>query len=79
MTLTIKGRTNETKVKITSTTKITKDGQPAEFSDAAEGLRADVRGKKGEDGVWTATTLRIMTKAPTPRTPPAAGTAPKPQ
>jgi hypothetical protein len=67
MILTLKVRTIETKVKITSTTKITKDREPATFSDAVVGLRVRGSGKKGDDGVWTATTLNILTKPPTPR------------
>jgi hypothetical protein len=76
MMLTLKVRTNETKVKVTSTTKITKDRQPATFADAVAGLRVMGSGKKGQDGVWTATTMNIMTKPRTPRPPPAAGTTP---
>ena len=64
LTLKATNRTPETKVK--------KDGQPAEFSDAAEGLRVSGSGKKGEDGVWTATTLNILTKAAAPKHPAAA-------
>jgi hypothetical protein len=75
MVLTLKGRNAETKVKITSTTKITKDRQPATFSDAVEGLRVNGSGKKGDDGVWTATTLSIMS-TPAPKPPPAAGANP---
>jgi hypothetical protein len=75
MILTLKLRNNETKVKVTSNTKITKDRQPATFSDAVEGLRVSGSGKKGDDGVWTATTLNISTP-PTPKSPPAAGGAP---
>jgi hypothetical protein len=70
MLLTLKGRTNETKVKITSTTKITKDRQPATFADAVEGLRVIGTGKKGDDNVWTATSVNISTVPP--RKPPAA-------
>jgi hypothetical protein len=76
MTLTLKARAGETKVKITSATKIRKDGQPAQFSDAAEGMRVSGSGKKGDDGIWTANTLNILTKpapkAPAAATPPAA-------
>jgi hypothetical protein len=75
MILTLKVRNNEVKVKITSTTKITKDRQPATFSDAVEGLRVSGSGKKGDDGVWTANTLSIIS-TPAPRPPPAAGAAP---
>jgi hypothetical protein len=73
MVLTLKGRNTETKVKITSTTKITKDRQPATFSDAAAGLRVMGSGKKGDDGVWTANTLNITTP-PAPKPPPTPGT-----
>jgi hypothetical protein len=73
MVLTLKVRNNETKVKITSTTKITKDRQPATFADAVAGLRVQGSGKKGDDGVWTATTLNINTATP-PKPPSAAGT-----
>ncbi len=79
MTLTLKGGrggTVETKVKVTSNTKIKKDGQAGTFSDAVEGVRVAGAGKKAEDGVWTATTLNISTKAPAPKAAPAA---PKPQ
>jgi hypothetical protein len=75
MVLTLKGRNNETKVKITSTTKITKDRQPATFADAVAGLRAIGSGKKGEDGVWTATTLNISAPAPKPVPAPGASTS----
>jgi hypothetical protein len=79
MTLTLKGRgpnAADTTVKVTSDTKITKDRQPAVFADLKEGLRASGTGKKGDDGVWTATTLRIssgMRRPPgnPPGTPPA--------
>jgi hypothetical protein len=74
MILSLKGRAGspDNKVKITHDTKIKKDDQPAEFSDAVEGVRVAGSGKKGEDGVWTASTLNINTKAPAPRTPPPA-------
>ncbi len=72
MTLTLKGRNGETKVKVTSATKIKKDGQPGQFSDAVEGVRVAGSGKKGDDGVWTANTLNIMTKAAAPKAPSAA-------
>ena len=68
----LRGQTNETIVKVTSSTKIFKDGQPGEFSDAVEGVRVSGSGKKAVDGSWTANTLRIMTKPPTRKTPPAA-------
>jgi hypothetical protein len=76
MILTLKARTNETKVKITSTTKITKDRQPATFADAVVGLRVMGSGKKGDDDVWTATTMNIMTKPRTPAPAPAGGATP---
>ena len=77
MTLILKNRTGvETKVKIASTTKITKDGQPGVFADAVEGVNVAGSGKKGEDGVWTANTLRITTRPPAPRPPPSATNAP---
>lgn len=78
MTLTLKAtaRTPETKVKVTSTTKITKDGQPGQFSDAVEGVRVSGAGKKDDDGVWTATTLNIRTKVPMPMPRPAPATPP---
>jgi hypothetical protein len=75
MTLTLKGRTAETTVKVSSETKITKDGEPAVFADAKEGMRVTGSGKKQDDGSWIASTLRISTKVPrppTPATPPAA-------
>ena len=74
MTLTLKGRTEalETKVKVTHDTKIFKDREPGTFTDALVGLRVSGAGKKGDDGVWEATTLRIRT-TPTPRPPPPAG------
>jgi hypothetical protein len=73
MVLTLKVKTNETKVKLTSTTKIKKDGQPATFADVAVGQRVRGAGKKGEDLNWTATTVDIVTKprTPKPTTPPA--------
>ncbi len=74
MTLTLKGRTEaqQTKVKVTAATKIFKDRDPGTFTDALVGLRVSGSGKKGEDGVWVATVLRIRTTQPTP-TPPAGG------
>jgi hypothetical protein len=75
MVLTLKVSNRESKVKVTSATKITKDRQPATFADAVVGLRVMGSGKKGDDGVWTATTMNIMTKPRTPvpnqATPPA--------
>jgi len=71
MILTLKVANREAKVKVTSTTRITKNRQPATFSDAVVGLRVMGSGKKGDDGVVTATTMNIMTKAPTPTPPPA--------
>ena len=74
MTLTLKGRTGDVTVKVTSDTKITKDREPAVFSDAKEGLRATGNGKKQDDGSWVATTLRINTKVRrAPATPPPTG------
>jgi hypothetical protein len=75
MILTLKVRTNEVKVKISATTKIMKDRLPATFADAAVGQRVRGSGKKGEDMVWTARTLDIVTKprARKPASPP--GTA----
>jgi hypothetical protein len=72
MTLTLKGRNADTQVKVTSATKIFKDHQPGTFSDAAEGLRVTGSGKKGDDGVWTATTLHIRTR-PAPKSPAPPG------
>jgi hypothetical protein len=74
MVLSLRGRAGSpgTKVKVTHDTKIKKDGEPAQFSDAVEGVRVQGSGKKGDDGVWTANTLNINTKPRTPRTPPAA-------
>jgi hypothetical protein len=80
MTLSLKGRPGnpETKVKVTSNTKIRKDGQPGEFADAVEGVRVSGSGKKGDDGVWTANTLNIVTKAPGPKpAPPTPAPAPQ--
>jgi hypothetical protein len=73
MILTLKVRNNQTKVKVTSTTRITKNRQPATFSDAVEGLRVSGSGKKGDDGVWTANTMSIIT-ATAPK-PPAGAAA----
>jgi hypothetical protein len=73
MTLTLKGRAGDVTVKVTSDTKITKDREPAVFSDVKEGLRASGNGKKQDDGSWVATTLRINTKVRrAPGTPPPA-------
>src|SRR5580658_7657489 len=57
VTLKATARTPETKVKVTSTTKITKDREPGQLSDAIAGVRVTGSGKKGDDGVWTATTF----------------------
>jgi len=76
MVLTLKVANREAKVKVTSATKITKDRQPATFADAAVGLRVMGSGKKGDDGVWTATTMNILTKAPAPKPPPATPATP---
>jgi hypothetical protein len=82
MTLTLKARgaNPESKVKVTSTTKIYKDRQktPGLFSDLAEGTRIRGSGKKDDDGVWTANTLYIVPKPAAP-TPPPAATTPPPQ
>ena len=75
MTLTVTNRTGEFKVKVTSTTRISKDRQPAVFADAKEGLNVAGAGKKLDDGSWEATTLRITTMSPRP---PAAPPAPAP-
>jgi hypothetical protein len=72
MTLTLKARTGNVTVKVTSDTKITKDREPGVFADAKEGLRVSGSGKKQDDGSWVATTLRISTKVPRP----PAATAP---
>jgi hypothetical protein len=76
MTLTVTARQGDFKVKVTSKTKITKDGQPATFADAVAGLTAFGQGKKDADGNWEATTLRLTTpKAPAPAAKaPASGT-----
>jgi hypothetical protein len=74
MVLTLKGRNRETKVKITSATKITKDHQPATFSDAVAGLRVQGSGKLGDDGVWTAHTLNLSTP-PAPKPAPTPGSS----
>jgi hypothetical protein len=78
MTVTLKGRGpagTEVTVKVTSDTKITKGREPAVFADLKEGVRVNVLGKKEDDGTWTASTVRISTRAPRPpsaATPPAA-------
>jgi len=74
MVLTMKAttRTPAFKVKITSTTKITKDRQPAEFKDVMAGVRISGGGKKDDDGNWTATTLAIAIPRPATNAPPAA-------
>jgi hypothetical protein len=76
MVLTLRGRGGNpgAKVKITHDTKIKKDGEPAQFSDAVEGLRVMGSGKKGDDGVWVANTLNISTKPPGQN----SGATPKP-
>ena len=83
MVLTLKATARnptETKVKISSTTKIKKDGEPAQFSDAVAGVRVQGSGKKGDDGVWTANTLNITTKPPAaPKAPAAAAPPAAPQ
>jgi hypothetical protein len=78
MILSLKGRPGspDNKVKITHDTKIKKDGEPGEFTDAVEGVRVNGSGKKGDDGVWTATTLNVVTKPPVRKQPPAAAPAP---
>jgi hypothetical protein len=79
MTLTLKNRAGETTVKVTSTTKIKKDREPAVFADVKEGLRASGSGKKQDDGSWIANTLNVMTpptRPPSAATPPAASTPP---
>jgi hypothetical protein len=75
VTLKATTRTPETKVKLTSATKITKDREAAQLSDAMAGVHVSGSGKKGEDGVWTATTFNITTKPPAPRKPAAAAPA----
>ncbi len=75
MTITLKAttRTPETKVKVTSMTKIKKGPEAAQFSDITAGMSIRGAGKKGDDGVWTATTLNIATPKPAgPATAPAA-------
>jgi hypothetical protein len=73
MTITLKARSGDVTVKVTSETKITKDREPAVFADIKEGLRASGHGKKQDDGSWVATTLRINTKVRRgPATPPPA-------
>ena len=76
MTITLKATTRtptETKVKVTSTTKIKKGTDAAQFSDVTAGMRISGSGKKGDDGVWTATTLNInVPKAVAPTPAPAA-------
>ena len=67
VTLKATTRTPETKVKLTSATKITKDREPAQISDAIAGVRVSGSGKKGEDGVWTATTFNLTTKPRVPK------------
>jgi hypothetical protein len=79
MTITLKGRgpnAADVTVKVTSDTKITKDRVPAVFSDLKEGMRASGGGKKGDDGSWTATNLRISTRPPRQAPPPAQPATP---
>jgi hypothetical protein len=78
MILSLRGRPGspDNKLKITSSTKIKKDGEPAQFSDALEGMRVRGAYTNSADGVWMATTLNIVTKPATPRAPP--GTTSKP-
>jgi long-subunit fatty acid transport protein len=71
VTLKATARKPEQKIKITSDTKIKKDTDPGEFKDAVVGMSVSGSCKKGDDGVITATTLIIRTKAPTPKPPPA--------
>jgi len=78
VTLKATTRSPETKVKITSTTKITKDKEPAQLADAVAGARVSGAGKKGTDGVWTATTFNVVTKPPTPKAPVGAAPAAPP-
>jgi hypothetical protein len=59
------------KVKVTSRTRITKDGQPATFSDIAEKLTLSGQGTKDAEGNWDATVLRIITRKPRPEPAPA--------
>jgi len=81
MILSLKARTGQpdNKLKITHDTKIRKDGQPAQFSDAAEGLHVNASYKKEDDGTWTALTVNIVTKPPVRRAPPAGSTTNTPQ
>ncbi len=73
MTITLKARTGDVTVKVTSETKITKDREPAVFGDIKEGFRANGNGKKQADGSWVATSLRINTKVSRgPANPPPA-------
>jgi hypothetical protein len=74
MTLTLKGKAEapQTKIKVTSTTKIFKDRDPGTFADAAVGLRVSGSGKKDADGVWEASTLHITT-TPAPKPAPSPG------
>jgi hypothetical protein len=80
MTLSLRGRGGNpgAKVMVTSKTRIRKDGQPGEFADAVQGMRVSGSGKKGEDGVWTANTLNIMTRPPRPKPVPATPDATPP-
>jgi hypothetical protein len=80
MTITLHGRSGETKVKVTSETKITKNREPATFADAVEGMTIRGQGKQGEDGVWVATRLAIRPPPPKVAAPaaPAAPATPPP-
>ncbi len=76
MTITLKANKTtgtETKIKVTSSTAIKKGKEAAQFSDITAGMRIGGAGKKGEDGVWTATTVDILPpKAVAPAPAPAA-------
>jgi hypothetical protein len=78
MTLTLKGRGGNpgAKIKVTHDTKIKKDTDPGQFSDAVVGMHIQGSGRKGEDGVWTANTLNISTPKPSTTKAPAGGAAP---
>ncbi|HEY3861397.1 MAG TPA: hypothetical protein VGO59_05860 [Verrucomicrobiae bacterium] len=81
MVVTLKATTRrpESKIKVTSATKIKKEGEPAEFSAAVAGMYVTGSAKKDGEGVLTATTMNISAKAPArakkapATTPPAAG------
>ncbi len=76
MTITLKANKStatETKIKVTSATEIKKGKEAAQFSDITAGMRIGGAGKKGADGVWTATTVDIAApKAVAPTPAPAA-------